>query len=119
MQSAVSPICNRQRVGNYDGTIGQRITGLPLPVPMTTLEGPATVSGGNMLGSWKHTFSEASELGLQLYYDRTERFDRVHRETRDTYDLDFQHRFPLGTRQEFMWGLGYRYTRDDLAEGKG
>ncbi|MBI2950411.1 MAG: TonB-dependent receptor [Verrucomicrobia bacterium] len=102
----------------YDGTIGQRITGLPLPVLMTTLEGPANVSGGNLLGSWKHAFSESSDLGLQLYYDRTERFDRVHRETRDTYDLDFQHRLPLGSRQEFMWGLGYRYTRDDLADGK-
>jgi len=29
-------------------------------------------------------------------------------------DLDFQHRFCLGRRQEILWGLGYRYTTDDL-----
>src|SRR5258706_1661272 len=33
--------------------------------------GSAGVSGGNVLGRWSHTFSEESDLSLQLYYDRT------------------------------------------------
>ena len=32
----------------------------------------------------------------------------------DTYDVDFQHRFQLGGRQEIVWGLGYRYIRDNV-----
>jgi iron complex outermembrane receptor protein len=30
----------------------------------------------------------------------------------DTYDLDFQYRFHLGTRQNIVWGLGYRFTHE-------
>ena len=35
-------------------------------------------------------------------------------ENRDTYDMDFQHRFTFGERQEIVWGFGYRLTHDDL-----
>ncbi|MBI4467851.1 MAG: TonB-dependent receptor [Acidobacteria bacterium] len=34
-------------------------------------------------------------------------------ETRDTVDLEFQHDFLLGTRQEMIWGAGYRFTTDN------
>ena len=30
-------------------------------------------------------------------------------EKRDTLDLDFQHRFALGNRNDIIWGVGYRY----------
>ena len=30
----------------------------------------------------------------------------------DTVDLDFQDRFPLGTWNNIVWGLGYRFTHD-------
>lgn len=32
----------------------------------------------------------------------------------DTYDLDFQHQFPLGDRQKIVWGLSYRFIEADL-----
>jgi iron complex outermembrane receptor protein len=38
-------------------------------------------------------------------------------ETRETFDLDFQHRFGLGRRQEVLWGAGYRLTQADLENG--
>src|SRR5262249_15869352 len=31
----------------------------------------------------------------------------------DTGDIDFQHRFQLGSRQQIIWGLGYRVVHDD------
>jgi len=107
----------------YTGAAGQQVTVLvqptfPPPVFARTLSGSADVSGGNVLASWKHDFSDTSDMGLQMYYDRTDRRDRVHEEGRDTYDLDFQHRFGLGERQEILWGLGYRYTQDHLRDGK-
>ena len=34
-------------------------------------------------------------------------------EQRDTLDIDFQHRFALGGRQDILWGLGYRYSRNN------
>ena len=73
------------------------------------------VSGVNVLGRWKHTFPDTSDMVLRMYYDRTFRKEEViFREIRDTFDLDFQHRFMSGSRNELIWGLGYRYTSDDF-----
>jgi iron complex outermembrane receptor protein len=73
------------------------------------------VAGGNVLGRWVHRFSEASDVQLQAYYDRTERrIPLVFSEQRDTFDVDAQHRFPMGQRQEIVWGFGYRFTQDTV-----
>jgi iron complex outermembrane receptor protein len=73
-----------------------------------------TVSGGNLLGRWSHSFSTDSQLTVQAYYDRTERDSPIFSEKRDTGDIDLQHRFGLGERQEVIWGLGFRATHDDV-----
>src|SRR6266496_2709471 len=72
------------------------------------------VVGGNFLGRWTHTFSSDSDLRVQAYYDRTERNTAIFDEKRDTFDVDFQHRFPLGRRQDVIWGAGYRMTSDKV-----
>ncbi|MBW8864532.1 MAG: TonB-dependent receptor [Verrucomicrobia bacterium] len=83
--------------------------------------GTGRASGGNLLGRWSHTISDDSDLSLQLYYDRTHLIDPISNQfgtaqiltdDLDTYDIDFQHRFRLGERNRFVWGLGYRFTRD-------
>ncbi|MGH7498626.1 MAG: TonB-dependent receptor plug domain-containing protein [Gemmatimonadales bacterium] len=65
--------------------------------------------GGNAIGRWKRVLSAASDLQLQAYYDRTWRdFGNGFTEGLSTYDVDWQHRFQLGRRQEVIWGLGAR-----------
>jgi iron complex outermembrane receptor protein len=73
-------------------------------------------NGQNILGRWTHTFSAKSDLMLQLYYDRYYRddvplngFDKM-----NTYDIDFQYRFPVGKRQSFLVGIGYRMAQDHV-----
>ena len=75
------------------------------------------VAGGNVLGRWSHIFSEDADLKVQMYYDRTERESALPSEKRDTFDFDFQHRFPLGARNSVLWGAGYRVTSDNLRNG--
>jgi len=72
------------------------------------------VSGGNLLGRWEHIFSEDSDIRIQIYYDRTKRDDDYLSETRDTLDLDMQYRSLLWDHHEILWGLGYRYTQDNI-----
>lgn len=71
------------------------------------------VSGGNIRTRWKHPLSDTSDLTLQAYYDRTNRTTSSLEELRDTFDLDFQHRFRPVDHHELIWGLGYRFTQDD------
>ncbi|HJT23318.1 MAG TPA: TonB-dependent receptor, partial [bacterium] len=84
--------------------------------------GQENFGGGNVLGRWSRTLSEDSDMSLQLYYDRTYLNDPMPAgslgsagtfiDTLDTYDLDFQHRFPLDGGNRLTWGLGYRFTHD-------
>src|ERR1700731_4640181 len=89
-------------------------------VPTTTfpfsgkISSTDNVSGGNVLGRWSERFSADSELTVQTYYDRTVRNSAIFAENRDTGDIDVQHRFGLGERQEIIWGFGFRVTHDDV-----
>jgi iron complex outermembrane receptor protein len=75
-----------------------------------------TVAGGDLLGRWTRIFSDDSDLRLQSYWDRTIRDTAIFREKRDTYDLDFQHRFPIGDWNDFIWGAEYRASHDDIGD---
>lgn len=72
-----------------------------------------TYHGYNVLSRWQHTFSAQSELIVQGYFYHTDKEFLQYGEQVNTTDLDLQHRFGLGRRQEIMWGLGYR-TVDGL-----
>ncbi len=94
----------------FQGQFGENVRQAELTPPYYTDVGVVGLDAGvNVLGRWTHSFSESSELSLQLYYDH-ERHSTAGANTRvDTYDSDLQYRFALGNRQDVMWGLGYRY----------
>ena len=73
------------------------------------------ITGNNLIGRWTRPLAENSDLRFQAYFDRTHRdIPGSIEQDLDTYDLDFQHRFPLGERQDIVWGLGYRWIQDDI-----
>ena len=78
--------------------------------------GDTTVNGQNVLGRWTHPLKEESDLTVQTYWDRTlRRIPGSFTEEINTYDLDVQHRFPLGQRQNVIWGGGYRLMPDKIS----
>ena len=82
--------------------------------------GEVTMDGQNLLGRWTRTFSSESDLQVQAYFDRTwRRIPNQFAEDLKTYDLDFQHRFPLGERQSVTWGAGCRLMQDDVRNTPG
>lgn len=99
----------------YSGRLNQTFF-LPTPNPpyAQTNRGNVDVNGGNVLGRWSRSFSERSDLNLQVYYDRTVRNGPVLNEDRDAIDIDLQHHFLLGERQDLVWGAGYRVSSDEL-----
>jgi iron complex outermembrane recepter protein len=70
------------------------------------------LSGGNLLGRWNHTFSSRSDTTFQFYFDNYERTGPESGETRNTIDFDFNHHWAWGSRQDVVWGAGYRRTWD-------
>ena len=69
--------------------------------------------GANTLGRWTHRLSDASEFEVQMYYDLVKRPENGAGDQQiDTFDIDANHRFALGNRNEVIWGVGYRHIED-------
>lgn len=79
-----------------------------------TVPAKSTFDGQNIQGRWTHSFSDNSELIAQVYFDRIWRHDipSTINDQSYTYDFDLQHRFPVRTNNSILWGIGYRYMKD-------
>jgi iron complex outermembrane receptor protein len=64
--------------------------------------------GGNILGRWTRILTARSETSLQVYYDGLNRSEFGGSELWHTFDVDFQNHVALGSRQDVVWGAGYR-----------
>ena len=73
-------------------------------------QGFGYLSGGDVLARWQHTASEANDIQIQAYFDRTNRQDFELGETRDTFDVDFIQHLRVHDDQELTWGLGARLS---------
>ena len=99
----------------YKGeTSGVGSFGTYSPPYQAVVYGDVEVSGENVLGRWKRTLSEGSDIQVQAYYDRTNRHDTYYGETRDTFDIDFLHHFTPLDGHDFIWGLGTRVSPDNF-----
>ncbi len=73
------------------------------------------ISGHNILGRWTHPTDGAGTVQVQAYYDYLQRkVPGQYVESLRTYDIEVQHNFALGARQQIVWGAGYRMTDDDF-----
>jgi iron complex outermembrane receptor protein len=89
--------------GGYDGSTDQRNTDNQL------------ISGAHMLGRWSRTLQDNSAIQVQAYYDLTRRvIPGTFGELLNTFDIDAQHQFLLGSRHGFVWGGGYRLYHDNV-----
>jgi len=101
----------------YKGHIGQQISiAYYSPPAQRNVDGTQYVSGGNLLGRWRHELSDTSDFQIQAYYDRTYRLGPQLGETRNTFDFDAIHRFVLKRRHEIVWGFGARWSPSDIMQ---
>jgi iron complex outermembrane recepter protein len=95
----------------YNQNIHQTDSLVNLTAPFqTNVNDAATADGGNVLGRWTHIISDTSTLSVQAYYDRVDHYDLTLGYQQDTGDIEVQHNFALGERQQILWGGGYRFV---------
>jgi iron complex outermembrane receptor protein len=86
--------------------------------PSVTSPGPENIditvplSGGFLHSAWNHAYSARSNTTLQISFDRYKRDDAL-QETRRTNEIEFEHHFAWGARQDIVWGANYRNTESD------
>ena len=66
-------------------------------------------------GALDHTLANGSAISLQFYYNGLQRDGEAGANaSNDTADLEFKHHLAAGTRNDIVWGLGYRLTTDQI-----
>src|SRR5579885_2584647 len=64
---------------------------------------------GFFLTRWTRTRSEDSNSQLQFYYNRSQRNVTSGDEHQDTFDIEYQQRARVGSRNDLVFGAGYRF----------
>ncbi|MDE2627025.1 MAG: TonB-dependent receptor [Burkholderiales bacterium] len=101
----------------YGSPTGDRwnLADVTSPTGYTTTAMKATGQGGHLLGRYEWRLDNGSDAAFQSYldYGDVNVFNALHQK-RTTVDLDYQLRSVLDARNDFIWGLGYRYSRDSI-----
>lgn len=81
------------------------------PFVFTNVETEVT-HAGNVFARWSRELDNDSRWALRAYWDHVGRKgDKGFVDLRwTTFDVDFQHQFPLGHREKIVYGLGYRHV---------
>jgi iron complex outermembrane recepter protein len=94
----------------YRGQDGQDTLRSITTPPFTVIDqGLAKNDGEDILAHWRHVNDDKSDWELLTYFDDYERLTNLLSERVRTWDIEYQHRFPVGDRHEITWGAGYRY----------
>ena len=99
----------------YQGKSGQQVN-IPagqMPTTINQVVDDTETDGGNLLFRWSHMIDRSSDFALQIYYDHVGVDGEVLYEDRDTFDIDFQHRFQWREAHDVVWGFDYRFTHDN------
>ncbi len=72
-------------------------------------------AGGNILARWTHKFAKGSDISVQAYFDKSDAFANGGHDFATIGDIDFQHHLSAGSRNDVVWGLGYRADANRFA----
>ena len=89
----------------YDGQQG---------TPDSSILGDSNTSGFNLLGRWNRKQEKFGDTSLMFYFDHTELVNPLLGESRDTFNIDFQHALPVFGAHSFIWGATYRTSEDEI-----
>ena len=97
----------------YDEGAGQYVTATTYAPPYSqNVDQTAPLAGGDIVGRWQRVQGEGKDIQLQAYFTRSNRDQANFDNDENTFDVDFMDRFRVGTRQQFSWGGGMRFTHE-------
>lgn len=91
-------------------SLGDTLKGTSINLPDTAdLSQRGYLGGGHLRFRWNRDLSEQSSFTFQAAYDRNHyNLLPFTRYEADSFDVDFQHRFPFAERHDITWGGHYR-----------
>jgi iron complex outermembrane receptor protein len=78
---------------------------------------PVNTFDASFLGKWRRELSDKQAIEVQLSWSTEQRDELGGTSTLDIVDLGFQHQISLGSRNNLLYGVGFRNTWDTLIGG--
>ena len=108
----------------YSSNVGERISVPNLLNPANgykdSFDNDINYAGANLIARWRRDDASGGSEAWQFFYDHTKRDDHtLGNYNRDTYDLEYQRGHSRSGRQQLIWGMGYRFIRDELRSSSG
>ncbi len=75
---------------------------------------PKDFSGKTVMANWSRKYNPSLEDSVSLYWDGCRRLDAIHRENRNTFDLDIQRKRKLGNKHDLLFGISARKIDTDI-----
>ena len=69
---------------------------------------------GDALAKWDHKLANGSQTTLQIYDSRDGRTEDGNHLSENILDVEYEHHLAAGTRHDIVWGLDYRFTREEI-----
>ncbi len=76
-----------------------------------------SMTSANILGRWRHTLQNGSEMTWQVYDDSFRRSEQGVRYSHNIVDIAFQHHVAWGSRQDVVWGVETRSANTRFIPG--
>lgn len=103
--------------GTLTSILGDTFTRPSLTSPYSeSVVDDAMATSSFVLGSWGRDLGVNERVEVRASVQREEYDDPRTRDDRNTVDLEALHRFAIGGRHQFVWGVGGRYSQDRLGE---
>ncbi len=101
----------------YGQDDGERVNADTYVPPVNgTLDGYEQLSGGNLLLRWTRKLTDTNDFQLQVYYDRTNRYEPNFGDRLNTFDVDFQARRKISARHQLTYGVEGRVNPGHFLE---
>lgn len=78
-----------------------------------------TNNGGDILAQWTHKHSDTADSTFRVYDNNYSRHDTGISEKLNVLDFDYQNHVLLGSKNDLVWGAGYRYSSDQIEAAPG
>ncbi len=108
----------------FEGNAYDLRSGESVSVPNLNLAAPQIFDlvnadkGVDLLGKWVRHISDESQWSLQGFYDHFHNAVGLSQELGDTFDVEFQDRFPIGSNQDVVAGAGYRFVHGVISDNE-
>ncbi|WP_420406030.1 TonB-dependent receptor plug domain-containing protein [Nisaea sp.] len=103
--------------GSFGNDVGNKATLPTFDAPYSTMGTlDSEITGGYALGTWSRDISSTNRVEVRSYVQRTVFEDDRLDEERNTFDIEADHNFTYADRHQIVWGMGARYSHDNIRE---